>query len=339
MFSDLALRYQPATSGSDAHGRPIGLAGLVERLDRRARTARPAGRAVNHGFALDLRDTVSMQWWPQGITTTADHDPSEVFEGRRLLLSSSYAKTLRGRTIGSRISVFDLGAPQMPVSKPRYGHVVLIDADTGEPLRVHAGGIAWYGQHLHVAATARGLYTFHLDDIVALPSRTRGHRWGWPHRLRYAAQTADTTARLRHSFISLDRRTHHLIAGEYGRYGASSRLFRYDLDPDSGLLTTDADGLARPEPLDLVGIERMQGAVIADGRLCVSQSKGSRVGGSLWSGPVGLLSEYVEALPPGPEDLSYWPSQNRLWSVSEWPGRRYVYAVDLSLLRASEGRR
>ena len=38
-----------------------------------------------------------------------------------------------------------------------------------EPLRVHAGGIVWSGRHLHVAATARGLHTFHVDDIVAVP--------------------------------------------------------------------------------------------------------------------------------------------------------------------------
>ena len=37
------------------------------------------------------------------------------------------------------------------------------------PLRVHAGGIVWNGPYLHVAATARGLVTCRVDDIMRVP--------------------------------------------------------------------------------------------------------------------------------------------------------------------------
>jgi hypothetical protein len=37
-------------------------------------------------------------------------------------------------------------------------------------------------------------------------------------------------------------------------------------------------------------------------------------------------------LPVGVEDLSYWPSEDRLWSLSEYPGRRFVFAMDRARL-------
>ena len=38
-----------------------------------------------------------------------------------------------------------------------------------EPLRVHAGGVVWCGPYLHVAATARGVITCRLDDLLRVP--------------------------------------------------------------------------------------------------------------------------------------------------------------------------
>ena len=34
--------------------------------------------------------------------------------------------------------------------------------------------------------------------------------------------------------------------------------------------------------------------------------------------------------PMGPEDLSYWPSTDRFWSVSEHPHRRWVFSMKRS---------
>jgi hypothetical protein len=51
---------------------------------------------------------------------------------------------------------------------PRYQHVLLVAPvrrDDGAidvlPVRIHAGGLAWQGPVLHVAGTARGLFSFH----------------------------------------------------------------------------------------------------------------------------------------------------------------------------------
>ena len=43
---------------------------------------------------------------------------------------------------------------------------------------------------------------------------------------------------------------------------------------------------------------------------------------------VEQLEAQLATLPPGPEDISYWPSRDQLWSLSEYPGRRYVYSMD-----------
>ena len=33
-------------------------------------------------------------------------------------------------------------------------------------------------------------------------------------------------------------------------------------------------------------------------------------------------------MPVGVEDITYWPSTDQLWSLSEYPGHRYVFAMD-----------
>ena len=44
-------------------------------------------------------------------------------------------------------------------------------------------------------------------------------------------------------------------------------------------------------------------------------------------GRPGHLREHRWQLPVGPEDITYWPSRDQLWSLSEYPGARYVYAM------------
>jgi hypothetical protein len=72
----------------------------------------------------------------------------------------------------------------------------------------------------------------------------------------------------------------------------------------------------------------MQGAVSVDDRLHVVTSNGRRGKGSLWVGPPRTLRRVARVLPPGPEDITYWPSREELWTVTEYPGRRLVLALD-----------
>src|SRR4029078_10702367 len=97
---------------------------------------------------------------------------------------------------GVRITFVDLAGL-------RYRHVLLVVPVLDQhgmlvlrPLRVHAGGVVWTGPHLRVAATARGLVTCRVDDIMRVPDvrgtgayRLRGRRPRAPparsrHRLR-----------------------------------------------------------------------------------------------------------------------------------------------------------
>ena len=120
-----------------------------------------------------------------------------------------------------------------------------------EPLRVHAGGIVWCGPYLHVAATARGVITCRLDDLLRVPDDSAGDvsrlgargRPGVVVRLplraagpvRLPRVTDDGLERLRYSFLSLDRSASppELVVGEYGNSAQTRRLARFPLDPET----------------------------------------------------------------------------------------------------------
>jgi hypothetical protein len=324
-------------------GGRVGLGGVLTDLNRAARHARVPAPAASWGFRWDDEDTHSRRWWPQGITTTADRGVAEAYDGRRLLLTSWYSKDLAGVHKGSRITVVDLSE-----DPPRYRHVLLVEAFTRDdgsvdvrPHKVHAGGIVWHGDHLHVAGTARGISTFHLGDVMrvgTLGDRDRlgigtgsfGYRYLLPVRLTYDAFAEDGHERMRYSFLSLDRSggEPRLLAGEYGRGGASTRLVDFALDEATALLRASEEGHARPVSLSPQGVEGMQGATVVDGRWYVTTSAGRYLRGSLYVGGPGAFRRHARVLPVGVEDLAYWPSRDELWTLSEYPGRRYVLAMD-----------
>lgn len=315
-------------------GRRVGLAAVADDLDRWARRTPVPGLAVDQGFRWDDPDVQNQRWWPQGLTSSADADPSETVGGRRLLLVSWYSKELGGQNHGSRVTVVDL-------ETLRYRHVLLVRAHRHlvggvrlEPLRVHAGGLLWCGPYLHVAATAQGLVSCLLDDVVEMRSteHSLGYRFVLPVRFGYDAGTAQQTEPMRYSFLSLDRSVDppEVVAGEYGRGSMTRRLVRYALDPDTLHLSADEHGRSYPLGLELRGIGHMQGAARVGGTYYVTYSRGPHLLGRMYVGQPGAFRTNPRSLPPGPEDLSYWPSTDRLWSVSEWPGRRFVYSVPRS---------
>ncbi len=317
-------------------GRPVGLAGVLDNLNRQAVVTKAAGRAPTYAFGWERRDNLDERWWPQGITTSADADDTEAVHDRQLLITSWYSRGaspgVPGPNMGSRITIVDL-------ETLRYRHVLLVTATTDafgrpevQPLRVHAGGLVWFGPYLHVAGTKRGLYTCHLDDLMHVESdgETFGYRYVLPVRYVYNAFAADDTELLRYSFLSVDRSANppELVAGEYGVSEMSTRLARFHLDRDTQLLHVEEDGCARPVFLHDGGVGHMQGAAIVNGTYYVTSSRGRWRLGTLYVGEPGALKRFRFALPPGPEDISYWPSRNQLWSLTEYPGRRVVFAMD-----------
>ncbi|MBA2695056.1 MAG: hypothetical protein ACR2FV_03810 [Ornithinimicrobium sp.] len=313
-------------------GPPVGLAGVLDGLNRVATPARVPGRAPVWGFTWNDQDQGSPRWWPQGISSTADATASGQVQDRRLLVTSWYCKDDGDGRQGSRVTFVDL-------ETLRYRHVLLVRAVTDEaggtrlePLHIHAGGVVWAGDHLHVAGTRRGFFTCRISDIIRLEPGPESfdYRYVLPVRFTYRAHAADEVEPLRYSFLSLNRSSNppELVAGEYGRGDMSTRLVRYPLDEESLLPSDQPDGRCQPALLDPRGVGHMQGVAVVGERYYVSVSRGRTRRGHLYVGAPGSLTPRRWALPPGPEDICYWPSTDQLWSLSEYPGRRFVFAMD-----------
>ena len=329
-------------------GGRAGLAALLTDLDRQGRRSllgRLLGRAVHRAYTWDAEDRRDPHWWPQGISTSADASDTEDAEGtdgRRVLAVSWYAK----HDQGVRISFMDLATR-------RYRHVLLVvptltDGVLGlRPLKVHAGGLVWCGPYLHIAATAKGVITCRLDDILRLPDSeaaadrlavedggvaSYGYRYVLPVRFTYRAVTGEGLERLRYSFLSLDRGSDppQLVAGEYGTSAQTRRLARFPLDPETSFLAVGEDGVSRPLVVDEDGAVRTQGAAVVGDTWYLTASTGPRVPGSVYVGRPGAWRRHRWATPMGPEDVTWWPSTDLLWSVTEHPRRRWVFAMKRS---------
>lgn len=296
---------------------------VLHDLNRQGHRAWAPGRAVERAWTFDSADRRDLRWWPQGVDTSGS-----------TVAVTWYAKKLPGDTHsqGSRITFFDLDTR-------RYRHVLLVqptlvdDEPVFVPLRVHAGGLVWSEEHLHVAATSKGFWTSRLDDVVRVPDdhalrdEAFGYRYLLPVTTAFRASAEEGTERLRYSFFS--RHADDLIVGEYGAGSSSRRLARIGLDPETSLPITDATGLAVPDVLG-DGVGHMQGAVRVDGRWYATTSHGRSRLGSVWSGEPGDLTRHRWATPMGPEDLSHDPATDALWSVTEHPWARWIYTMKRS---------
>lgn len=284
----------------DGAGERVGLAAVLAGLDRRGRRGFAPGLGVRHAVTWDRADRRDATWWPQGLTSSADAGRPD-----RLLAASWYSKA----GLGTRVSFLDLDTR-------RYRHVPMALVRDGAlvPLPIHAGGLAWRGPWLYLAATRRGCYAAHVEDIVRRPSG----ELVWPVRLHYAADDG-----MRYSFLSVDPTAGTLLAGEYGGPAATHRLASFAL-ASSGLLEVGEDGAAMAIRID-AGVPSMQGAVrVGDGyRLMVS--RGRRRPGDLWVGRPGGYRRRSLVAPPGPEDATVWGGL--IWSLTEFPGRRWVFAL------------
>ncbi|QYJ04117.1 hypothetical protein KUV85_00110 [Nocardioides panacisoli] len=311
-----------------AGGARVGVDGLLDDLSRRLRRTlaphpRLLGRHVARALTWEANDRADRNWWPQGITTAEHTGVAE-----QVLVTSWYAKDGQG----VRLSFLDL-------RRRRYQHVLvvvptLVDGRPGlAPLGVHAGGLVWHGRHLHVAATRRGFLTCDVADVLRVPDPTPyavgGYRYVLPVRWTHRAGSEEGVEPLRYSFLSLDRSTTTpaLVVGEYGSARRTRRLVRIPVDDASGELLTDADGIARPVLVEDDGPPRMQGAVVVDGRWYLTASQGHWTAGAVHAGRPGAFTDHWCATPMGPEDLVWSGHDDLLWSTTEHPHRRWVFAM------------
>lgn len=274
----------------------VGVDGVLASLDRRARRTVAPGLAVRRALTWDAADRRDPEWWPQGVAVSED-----------VLAVSWYSRT------ATRISFLDLRTR-------RYTHAALVTPSL-EPVRVHAGGLAWVGSWLYVCATRRGLLACHLPDLARTPSLVLP-----------VARTYRATGDLRFSFCSSSPSS--LVVGEYGSGSQSRRLARFPLDPDTGQLRLDASGACVASVVDDGVVPRTQGVVDLGERLALTRSRGPWRPGSVWSGPPGALRERRWAVPMGPEDLALSPDGDLLWTVTEHPRRRWICGVPRRLVDA-----
>jgi hypothetical protein len=312
----------------------VGLSGLLAESGHRAKPVTLDGTATVEAYAWRALDQYSPTWWPQGIEVG-------MHNGIPLAITSWFAQRKRGRTKGSRISVIDLRNPQ----KPTYHHVLLVAprrSSAGvvfDPVEVHAGGIVWSGDRLLVAATFGGIREFRLSDILSTPrkgilrraSGLYGYRFVLPEAGRYLPPKSKSKRGMRYSFLALETVTGdstgrdpevenglRIVAGEYGK-NHFGRVARLTLAPGATVIDTT----------HVPDIPEMQGAVVHNGTWFINASRGDKQGGDLWVGTPGAMKRNAGVLPIGPEDIAIWPERRQMWSVTEFPGKRWVYALDI----------
>lgn len=314
----------------------------------RTATPRPANPApYAAGFLWQSDDGGSTEWFPQGITTSADYHDDGLYNGRKVILASWYDKGDRG----VRVSFVDMTNPNQPV----YRHVLLVEPYGGSAAPnfraltgIHAGGIFWYGDatnnYLYIVDTHKGLRVFDLNHIWEVTTNNdegpigkqangtymaHNYRYVVPQKFAYNAITIVPSLPVRFSFVSLDRTStpDSIIVGEYNELGDGTRLFRWGIDATTRELR-HTGGIATATWAAQVDIISMQGATSIGNKFYISRSKGENTGGDMLTWVPGNNATIHSILPPGPEDVSYDHNTGRLWSLSEWPGSRQVYALN-----------
>lgn len=264
------------------------------------------------------------RWYPQGVDVG-------LWRGRRTLAVSWFRQDRTGRHLASRVVLID---PE----RARHIDIALAVDESGElqPARIHAGGLAWFGDRLFVAATGQGIWEFDLSDIRQvrgpLARRLRGisgHRPG--ARALVAVRTRVHPVALRCSFLGRvydadDAATRRVFIGEF-RNGEEGRIGEFTIPEEADGERSRFEEQERWTP----GIPHMQGAVRRGDRVFVSQSVGMQPG-TLWSGTRERLTAHPYPLPIGCEDLALDPEARMLWSLGEHPRKRVVRGIPFALL-------
>jgi hypothetical protein len=108
------------------------------------------------------------------------------------------------------------------------------------------------------------------------------------------------------------------------------RVVRFPLDAATGELVASSDGFVHGTQAYETGILQMQGVASVHDRFYASTSFSTSTAhyGTLYTfTPASGNTTYPNSLAPYPESLSYWGARDELWSLSEQPDNRYVYAM------------
>ncbi|KAF9462496.1 hypothetical protein BDZ94DRAFT_1309576 [Collybia nuda] len=287
-------------------------------------------------------DVNTEKWYPQGITTSADALDTGVYENKKVILIDWYDKTGSGK--GVRVSFID----RTVSGAAAYRNALLVEPYSdanGNPsfraVKVHGGGLMWYGNTLFLVDTNNGIRTFDLDHIYKVSvgdgigriSSTVYEAFSYafvvPQSRSYKASTLATP--MRWSFISLDRTTtpDSIVVGEYAANSSvpAPRFVRFGIDFTTRRLFT-GNGIATATWAYQLDILRMQGATSINGQFFISRSNGESGRGDLITWVPGNAAKiYAGAFTPGCEDVSYNHNADELWTLTEHPGQRTFFAV------------
>ena len=314
------LRARSTRSPARCGGR-VGLGACSTTSTAPARRAWAPGRAVEQAWTFDRADRLDLRWWPQGVEPCAAVDVAVV---------TWYAKKLPGDagSQGSRLTFLDL-------RRCRYRHVLLVrptlrDGVPGvAPLRVHAGGLVWPGDHLLTSPRpARGFWTARLADVVRVATDRPAPRCG---RRRTATATC-CRCTLRHRATRRRRASRRCATPSSRRDGRrpGRRGVRVGCgDPPARAVRARPGTAAGADAArcSATGSATCRAPCAARDRWYATTSHGRWRPGSVWSGTPGAMTRHRWATPMGPEDLAHDAATDLLWSVTEHPWARWVYSM------------
>ncbi|NUO52428.1 MAG: hypothetical protein HOV80_26570 [Polyangiaceae bacterium] len=329
---------------------PVTLADVLGDLNRTAEPIAasavpgdPAG--VELAFRWEDSENDKLTWIPQGITGSADASADALIEGRRIVLVSFYwnedAEPATAKK-GVRLAMVDLTNPQ----QPSYRFLLLVEPKENKNwgiVDIHAGGLAWFGDYLYVASTSLGLRVFDMrrilqadtsEDVIGCDGTTCKaglYKYVLPQVGTYTRATPCDPAPI-FSFVGLDRSSTPpaLVTGEYCSDTAcpsplSGRVFRYPLDPASGLLAADVTYAA---DAFFMGERQVQGAAAIGDTFYLSSSEPAGGAGALYR--VDASGRSAFGWIDTPEDLMVDGPAGQLFGLSEAVGERAVFAADLA---------
>ena len=298
-----------------------------------------AVKSIAGGFRWQSGDNSTPLWYPQGLTGSADAVADGKWGANHILLTSWYSKRPKKSNEGVRISFVNANR----LASATYRHVLLVEP-TGTPshpnfkaVKIHAGGIAWYGRYLYVADTSHG---FRLFDVTRMMASTSGSDTiGWngkgyaAAKYRYVLPQVGSyqqngKTKMTFSAVSVDRSTtpDSLVVPQY-RKGAGGKVVRWNLNFKNGLL-----GRGRATNAWFAPYGNIQGALGLGGHILLSRSAGASPG-ALTSGVPGLGSPASHPWAISAEDLTYSAGSDRVYSLTEHPKMRSVFGVPSSTVR------
>ncbi|KAL5340950.1 hypothetical protein BJX70DRAFT_396330 [Aspergillus crustosus] len=320
-----------------AAGKNVSISDVLDSGNRAMTSKKPSIGNGNPIVSLSFNagDVATTKWLPQGITSSADADPSGKWEDRESWIVSWH----QDDDSNARVTFIDRAT-----NKYRHVYLVRPDGDSFGSVNVHAGGIVWVGQWLYVVDTSVGVRVFDLSNIwevdVAdgLGKQADGsysaenYLYVLP-QIHYYRFSSTDGSKFRHSWISLDRTDNPptLLVGEYQTEDTTSdiRFVKYPLNTTTGRLATNSAGVVTATEAYCADFLRAQGGFSRNGKIVVSRSNGGSKGGDRFTWTPGSAAVSKAGwFPPGNEDLSYNEVRKEWYTVTEHAGTRFLVGYD-----------